>query len=335
VICSAFDVDGDELNGIVIDSWNDLDNGIAKVYYFSKRNLNYQYIKNVVTECSVDYVFVNGIYSFYFNILPLIYCKARKVVSVRGMLHPEALLQKRFKKKVFLALLTPFLRNKVMFHATDVQEAVYVKNIFGKGAKVTVVKNFPNCLDFCSSHIKIENRLRLISIGIISPMKNYKLVFKALEHLPANVEIEYDIYGPVKDNQYWQQCKNIMSQIPENVLVKYKGAVKPVRVPELLKAYDAFILPSKSENFGHSLYEALSSGMPIITSLNTPWNNLKVNKAGLNVNPENILELTAAIQYMSDLNPTEYEEWQHGARQYAEKVIDIEKIKSEYKQLFR
>ena len=49
---------------------------------------------------------------------------------------------------------------------------------------------------------------------------------------------------------------------------------------ELLKKADLFILPSFSENFGVVVAEALAHGIPVISTLGTPWEGLVKNRCG-------------------------------------------------------
>jgi glycosyltransferase involved in cell wall biosynthesis len=39
-------------------------------------------------------------------------------------------------------------------------------------------------------------------------------------------------------------------------------------------------LPTFGENFGHSIYEALAHGLPVMISDKTPWQNLEEKVAG-------------------------------------------------------
>jgi glycosyltransferase involved in cell wall biosynthesis len=95
-----------------------------------------------------------------------------------------------------------------------------------------------------------------------------------------------------------------------------------------------FVLPSKSENFGHAIYEALSAGRPVITSNHTPWNSLRENRAGMNVSITDTTELTEAIDYFALMNEEEFCQWQEGALRYAENAVDVEKIRKEYEVMF-
>jgi len=55
------------------------------------------------------------------------------------------------------------------------------------------------------------------------------------------------------------------------VRVSYCGVVRPAEVQAVFALYDAFILPTLGENFGHAIGESLSAGCPVLCSQLTPW----------------------------------------------------------------
>jgi glycosyltransferase involved in cell wall biosynthesis len=119
-----------------------------------------------------------------------------------------------------------------------------------------------------------------------------------------------------------------------NIKVIYQGEIVPNRVGDALNTAHVFILPSKSENFGHAIYEAMTAGKPVITSHHTPWNDLQENNAGINVSTERVEEITAAIEYFASMTSEEYELWSKATRAYALAAIDVEEIKQQYVQMF-
>jgi glycosyltransferase involved in cell wall biosynthesis len=281
-----------------------------------------------------DVLFIIGLFSWHYNIVPILFCKGpKKILSTRGMLHPGALSQKKWKKKIYLQLFKLLeYHHSVYFHATDEEEKSYIINKFGKPANVFVAGNFPNKICLLPLPHKVPGQLKMVSIALISPMKNILWIIKVLKECTG--EIEYNIYGPVKDEEYWEVCRQEIKTLPQNIKLNYRREIEPQKISGALKDAHLFILPSKSENFGHSIYEALSAGRPVITSKNTPWNNLQESRAGINVSVEDNAELLKAIQFFAAMDEGTLSQWQQGANNYSEKIVNVEDIKNQYGRMF-
>ncbi|MDZ7604013.1 MAG: glycosyltransferase [Cyclobacteriaceae bacterium] len=87
-------------------------------------------------------------------------------------------------------------------------------------------------------------------------------------------------------------------------------------------AFDFFIQPSVSENFGHSIFEAFNAGVPVIISDKTPWRNLRAQEAGWDVNLSEPLGLQSAIEEALSLDEEDYRRFMAGARKIAEKYMN-------------
>lgn len=331
IFCSNQDLDGSKIK-VHEDTWTNYED--TPVFYASPNFLKRSNFLKLLEERNPAILFINGIYSWYFNLVPLLFAKgARKIVSARGMLHPGALSQKWFKKKIYL-LCWKLLRihHTCEFHATTAEEKQFIEKVFGKRVKIWVAGNFPKVLDYRVPPVKQEGSLILISIALISPMKNHLLILQGLKGCTYN--IEYLIYGPVKDDSYWKECELLIKEMPRNITVVYKGEILPGKIPAALQEAHVFILPSKSENFGHALYEAMTAGKPVITSYFTPWNNLKENFAGINVGIDNPEEIQSAIDFFTGADGDTIEKWSKAARAFALQSVDTDTIKKQYLEMF-
>jgi glycosyltransferase involved in cell wall biosynthesis len=330
IYCSNKDIDGRLLSEVAHDTWVDyLPN--TKVFYCSD---NGKELYRQLESIKPDMIFANGLFSYPFSIKPVMWkCKTRKILSVRGMLHPGALSQKMFKKKLFLSGFKLLgLNRKCEFHTTTGEESCFTKTVFGNNSKVWVARNFPKQLSPVNALPKQSGELLLVTIALISPMKNIKLVLEALQKCTS--KIIYSIYGPVKDAEYWQECQSLLNTVPANITIKYNGALEPEKVEEVLANNHCFIMPSKSENFGHAIIEALSIGRPVITSMFTPWNELQRSKAGYNVDNNDVDTITKAIESIAAFNNDEYGLWSAAATAYAKNKINLSDIANEYKAMF-
>ncbi len=314
------------------DVW--LKYGFEKSFIFYKTKTLFYFIKILflIKKINPLKIFVNGIYSIPFSIIPALLFPKKTIMHVRGMLHPGALGQKAWKKKLFLGIFKIVgLHKRINFCVSDAKEEEYTKAVFGNNIKVHIAQNFPAYFPALEPLGKGIGQLYLCSIGLISPMKNHALILEALALVKT--EIVWDIYGPIKDSIYWKNCQKNLANLPANIKVNYKQEINPSLVYDTLKKYHVFILPSQSENFGHALYEAMIAAKPIITSLNTPWNNLEENKAGINVDLTPV-SIAAAIETFAAMPQEEYNTYVSGVRTYAEIAIDRKAIKQQYLKMF-
>ena len=331
IFCGDTDLNNEPLQNIKKGEWVKY-NDHTKVWYATieqRRKTMIQLIKSL----NPNVIYIVGLYDWHFNIVPILFCKAeKKIVSVRGMLHPGALTQKKIKKRVFLSALKMFgVKKNFIFHTTNETERQYVLNEFGSKSHIVVAGNFAKTFDAQLPLSKQSGALMMCTIALISPMKNHLLVLEALNN--CKDKIVYNIYGPIKDDLYWQKCKEAIADLPSNINVQYKGEIDPISVSDILSKHHLFIMPSKSENFGHSIAEALSVGRPVITSHNTAWNNLEIYKAGLNTDL-NVESISRCISFFSNLNELEYNEYVRGAKCYSkENSNESETIKA-YKKMF-
>src|SRR5690606_1255432 len=102
---------------------------------------------------------------------------------------------------------------------------------------------------------KDKSVLKIAFLSRISPIKNLTYALKVLSKIKKS--IQFDIYGPLEDKTYWQECQDIIENMPENIKVNYKGQLNPNMVVDTLSEYDLFFMPTQGENYGHVIAEAL------------------------------------------------------------------------------
>lgn len=314
VITTAFDLnDNIAYAEIRPNAWNTVslpgcDRKIA-VWYHASASIGIAKMLSLLRQASPHIIFLNGLFTSW-AWLPLILNKigwlrrARVILSPRGMLQPGALESKALRKKIFLKLSkTAGLFNDLSWHATGRDENRDIENMVGENVHVAVAGNIPKRpLDSISASAKAPGQLRLVYLSLIAEKKNLLFLINVLEKTRS--EISLDVYGPVKESDYWERCRDAFNDLPANITVQYKGEIQPHLVQDTLQRYDALILLTKGENFGHALYESLSVGRPLITSYYTPWKDLETHQAGWNVAIEDGEKVSAALEEIAMMNAT-------------------------------
>ena len=126
-----------------------------------------------------------------------------------------------------------------------------------------------------------------------------------------------DVYGPIEDEPYWQECKALISRLPDRITVTQCGSVPYEQVAMTMARYHFFLLPTLGENFGHVMTEAFSAGCPVVISDQTPWRNLEERHLGWDIPLERKDLWIAALQKCISMDALEYERLSNSARKYA------------------
>jgi len=313
------------------NDWNAHPDG-SMVYYISKENLNETTIKLLLREIEADCYYLNGVYSYLFTQVPLKSIDKRNkkiIVAARGMLAPSALSIKFFKKKLFFIYAKLIgLFDNIIFHATTTEEKKQIESIFQK-SKVLVAANLPRPTTRIKSNqtVKEVGALHLFNIARIAPEKNLLFALNTLSNVKG--KIIFDFYGPIYNESYWGECKNIIASLPKNITAAYKGVISDEHIFSAMKKYHFLFLPTRGENFGHIILEAMSSGIPVIISDQTPWLNLKSKNAGFDLSLDSHLEFAKIIDTCVQMSTEEYSILSSGASHLAEAFIkDEEKVKA-------
>lgn len=322
---------------IKADAWNETEYG-ARVYYISSANLKRTTIQHLLNETQYDHVYLNGIWSQPFTIWPLQSLKRSATpvtVAVRGMLAASALAIKAAKKLVFLwyAKRKGYFTN-VTFHATTAKEAKEVRKAFGDSTKVKVAGNLPrkvHALNF-RRNSKRPGFVRMASIARIAPEKNTLFAIECLHHFHKQGEL--DIWGPYYDNEYAMACEYAAKKVPSNAAVRFNGSLDAGEILSTLAQFDLLFMPTRGENFGHIILEALQVGTPVLISDQTPWKNLAEHKAGWDISLTDRKDFGEIIDKVAAMDQTEFDEWSRGAKEFAERYSTDEKLLDLNRQLF-
>jgi glycosyltransferase involved in cell wall biosynthesis len=320
------------------NKWNVLENE-TRVFYFSQAQLNYQNIKQLIKDETPDVVYLNGIYSFYFTLIPLFLLrkqnKIKTVIAARGMLSSGSLSVKGKKKKTFLLLCRWLhLFNRVCFHATNINEKQDIEKVFGQSTPIKIAANLPQKFETntATDKTKKETSLRLVNIARISPEKNLLYALQVLTQVKQTVT--FDFYGPVYNQEYWQACQEQVKKLPKNITVNYGGSLEPKNVLSTLSQYDFLFMPSTGENFGHIILQAFGAAVPVIISNTTPWKNLKDKNIGIELPLNNIKQMAQIIDEYTLLEPSTYTKMSKAAFDFASHFANNTASIEENKALF-
>jgi glycosyltransferase involved in cell wall biosynthesis len=204
--------------------------------------------------------------------------ETRLVVSPRGTLAAEALAISNGVKCLFWPLLQkPAIANAVGFHATAENELQDIRRM-GFTQPVAVIPNGvelpPACLDPPPGKPKT-----LLYLGRLHPIKGLNVLVRAWARIaPRHGDWRLIIAGP--SERGCREELQELARVMECPRIKFKGPIYGSAKLEAYREAALFVLPSRSENFGMTVAEALAAGTPCITTHGTPWKGITEHHAG-------------------------------------------------------
>jgi glycosyltransferase involved in cell wall biosynthesis len=126
----------------------------------------------------------------------------------------------------------------------------------------------------------------------------------------------------------------VMHFLPKNTTILYRGPLPHEQVMLTLGIHHIFVLPSKAENFGHAIFEALSAGRPVLISDKTPWRKLREEQVGWDLALDDHKGWIAALKEAAEFDQSVFNDWSDRCRRFARNHQEETNLRSAYIQLF-
>ena len=308
------------------------------IFYCKKQTFKPNQILQQIDIIKPDFVYLNHLFSPHFVIYPLWLKFTQKIagkviVAPRGALFNSALSLKSYKKKPLLFLYKKLgIHKLVTFHATNVREQKAIEEYF-PGAEIIIADNLPDLNQSPFLSIKKEmGILNCIFIARIVPIKNLLFLLHAMSKSKSNINLT--IVGPIENEKYWQECQRFIQTLPCIITVKYLGAKNKNDLKDLLIKNHLFALPTTGENFGHSIFESLLCGRPVLISDQTPWLNLKEQVAGWDLPLSDTQKFTAIMDEVAQYNQEHFDIMAKGSWEFAHNFINSSLAQQQYLKIF-
>lgn len=319
----------------ISEGWNN--RGNCKVLYLSDKEFCYRRFMQVAEEIDPDILYLQSLFSK--STLPALFLA--KKINIKTLLAPRGELcsgafKKKYKKIPYIiAIRFLGLIKKVMCQSTSKEESIMIHKLLGiSKERIVEINNIPSIPKYFSvAPTKEEGSLNLIFVSRIVEKKNLRYAIELLKHVKGNVC--YDIYGPIEDKKYWEDCKRMISELPSNVKVRYRGLISHDDIHKIFSMYHGFLFPTFSENYGQVIAESLFAGCPVIISDQTPWYDVTDDNAGWAIALNNREYYVKALQELVEMNQESFNIMHENAKQYVSKKNNFDKIRQKYIQCFK
>lgn len=257
------------------------------------------------------------------------------VITPHGMLYPEALALKAWKKWPIRKLwFDKDIREASCIHATCNKEMENVRLLGYKGP-IAVIGNPVSIPEYTGELFKkrFNDNSQTRCIAFLGRLHPIKKVENILRGASLSKHKDIDIYIVGKGDSYYEDfLKKEASRLGLEKRVNFLGFLNGFDKYARLAKTDALFVPSDMENFGMIIPEAMIVGTPVMASLGTPWEALNTERCGWwrDNSPESIAAVINELYSLTDEERKamskrghDYILWTFAANKVAEQMLRL------------
>ncbi len=263
--------------------------------------------------------------------------------SLRGMLDDWCMGERRFKKRVFLALgARSGLEHAACCHMTAEEERRQSHKWFPKG-RCTVI---PNLLDL-SAYADLPgpeearqsfpqfqtDRPVALFLSRLHYKKGIPLLIDAIDRLRAEgVDVTLLLAGS-GEPAYEQELTQLIAGRDLADRVFLTGFISGQRKLSLYQAADLFVLPTSQENFGFVFFESLACGTPLITTKGVDtWPELESSGGAVIIDADTTQLVEAMKELLAD--PARLERMGQAGKAWVNGFLDPDNLAARFEKMY-
>ena len=258
--------------GITPNAWEPSSHSRSKVAYLSGW-AGLRWAAAQLRGQDAEMIHINSLHSPAFGILPLLAAKLGVLrpgvllITPHGELAASAQQHKRMKKSLARPLLRSLVPQRAIWHASSPQEARDVAHWLKREPTVVIAPD--PAPEPALSASPGPNLPTVLFASRVHPIKGLDAAIRIMGSVQG--PCRFVIAGEPEDLEYWATCQRLLSELPSHIEVVIRGSYSPDESQDLMDEATVLLLPTKGENFGQVIAEALSRGCPVAIPPTTPW----------------------------------------------------------------
>jgi len=254
--------------------------------------------------------------------------------SPHGVFLPIDMSRGAFKKRLYCAIADIVNLYKNVVHlASSPGEVADIRRWHRRPQRIIEMPHFVDAhagIQRVPPRSKPAQTLKIAFVGRIALQKNFLFAIEVVRAL--GVRSEMDVFGE-GDPDYQPACDIAIKAGTGLCKITLRGQVPQNELLEILANYDVLLHPTSGENFGYSIIEALSLGVPVLISDKCPWLDVEKFNAGWMIAGSDKAAFVARLTQIFNMG-SEWQALREGAIKYAREKVDNERSRKLRGQLY-